>query len=285
MYTFGELLDDVNYLSRFGVETGHIGQSVCGRLIPFVHIRGVGRPVLVTAGIHAREHVSSLFAVRQIYKLFTSDSPLCDMYFVPMVNPDGNVLVSDGAAAFGFRKDELLRLNGGSADFSLWKANAAGVNLNVNFDADWGKGAQNVRAAGAANHIGPAPFSEPETRALAAFTQKIRPVLTLSYHAKGQEIYYAFGQTGANLARDTAIARYAAKLTGYALIEGTRGSAGGYKDWCVQTLHIPALTIELAADSYAHPLPDESIADDFARAPLLPVRLYEFMVRQGYIPE
>ena len=142
-----------------------------------------------------------------------------------------------------------------------------------------------MRAAGAANHIGPAPFSEPETRALAAFTQKIRPVLTLSYHAKGQEIYYAFGQTGANLARDTAIARYAAKLTGYALIEGTRGSAGGYKDWCVQTLHIPALTIELAADSYAHPLPDESIADDFARAPLLPVRLYEFMVRQGYIPE
>ncbi|MDE6398904.1 MAG: hypothetical protein K2L51_06250 [Clostridiales bacterium] len=282
MYTYGELLDDVNYLSRYGVETGCIGASVYGRLIPYVALGNGAHAVLVTAGIHAREHVSALFAVKQIYKLRGQDLP-CRLYFVPMVNPDGNVLAHEGADAFGFDKNRLLALNGGNADFSLWKANAAGVDLNVNFNADWGAGKQNVRTAGSANYIGAQPFSEPETRALAEFTRKIRPVLTVSYHAKGREIYYDFGQTGEARARDRSIAQYAAECTGYSLIEGTQGSAGGYKDWCVAALGIPALTLELVADAFAHPLPDASIAEDFARAYDLPVRLYGFMRESGYV--
>ena len=282
MYTYGELLDDVNYLGRYGVETGCIGASVYGRLIPYVRLGSGSHAVLVTAAIHAREHVTALFAVKQIYKLRGQDLP-CTVYFVPMVNPDGNVLVFEGADAFGFDKTGLLALNGGNSDFSLWKANAAGVDLNVNFDAAWGTGRQNVRTAGSANYIGAKPFSEPETRALEAFTRKIRPVLTLSYHAKGREIYYDFGQTGAARERDRSIARYAAERTGYALIEGTQGSAGGYKDWCVAALGIPALTLELVSDAYAHPLPDHSIADDFARACDLPVQLYGYMRENAYV--
>ena len=42
MYTYGELLDDVNYLSRYGVETGAIGSSAYGRIIPYVKI-GAGK--------------------------------------------------------------------------------------------------------------------------------------------------------------------------------------------------------------------------------------------------
>ena len=79
------------------------------------------------------------------------------------------------------------------------------------------------------------------------------------------------------------MAEYAASLTGYRLIEGTRGSAGGYKDWCVQELKIPSLTIELVSDNFSHPLPDESIYEDFARAPLLPVQLCDFMKENGYV--
>lgn len=283
MFTYGELLDDVNYLSRFGVHTGCIGASGFGRLIPFVHFVGKSdASVLVTAGIHAREHVSSLFAVKQIYKLFSSELA-CNVWVVPMVNPDGNVLVSEGAEAFGFDSKRLIELNGGKSDFSLWKANAAGVDLNVNFNAKWGTGAQNVQNAGSENYIGKCAESELETRALIGFTRKIKPCLTVSYHAKGQEIYYEFGQTGERLRRDRSIAEYAATLTGFKLIEGTRGSAGGYKDWCISELKIPSLTLELAPDSYSHPLPDESIRADFEREPLLPVKLYEFMKEKGYV--
>ena len=254
MYTYGELLDDVNYLSRFGVETGCVGASRFGRLIPFVHMEGKGKPVLVTAGIHAREHVSSLFAIKQIYKFFS----------VTHVS-------------------ELLALNGGNHDFSLWKANAAGVDLNVNFDAKWGEGKLNSRIAGSENFVGERAFSEPETLALAEFTKKIKPCLTLSYHAKGREIYYEFGQSGATLERDRDIAEYAASLTGFTLINGTRGSAGGYKDWCIQSLKIPSLTLELAPDDMEHPLPDCAIADDFEREPMLPEKLYLFVEQHGYI--
>ena len=282
MDTYRELLDGGNYLSRYGVETGAIGSSAYGRIIPYVKIGAGKHSVIVTAAIHAREHVSALFAVRQMYKLFAAP-PECGVYFVPIVNPDGNVLVSEGAAAFGSDSDRLLALNGGNEDFSLWKANAAGVDLNVNFNARWGEGAQNVRTAGSENYIGAKPFSEPETVALAEFTRKIKPVLTLSYHAKGREIYYEFGQSGERLRRDRAVAECAASLTGYRLIEGTRGSAGGYKDWCVQELKIPSLTIELVSDNFSHPLPDESIYEDFARAPLLPVQLCDFMKENGYV--
>ncbi len=282
MYTYGELLDDVNYLSRFGVETGCIGASKFGRLIPFVHIEGGGKPVLVTAGIHAREHVSSLFAVKQIYRFFSARHT-SDVWWVPMVNPDGNALIADGAEAFGFEKNRLIALNGGSSNFSLWKANAAGVDLNTNFDAEWGNGKMNSRAAGSENYVGERPFSEPETIALAEFTQKIKPCLTLSYHAKGHEIYYEFGQSGEALERDRRIAEYAASLTGFSLINGTRGSAGGYKDWCVSALKIPSLTLELAPDEFSHPLPDCSVADDFEREPMLPEKLYAFMVENGYV--
>lgn len=283
MITYSEVLDDVNYLSRFGVETGAIGASRYGRMIPYVKFKGESeQTVLVTAGIHAREHVSSLFAVRQMYKLQTMFLP-CNVIFVPMVNPDGNVLVSEGAEAFGFERDRLLALNGGNTDFSLWKANAEGVDLNVNFDAQWGEGVQNVRTPAAANYIGASPFSESETVALASFTRKVMPCLTISYHAKGQEIYYLFSQTGQSLVRDTAIAERAAQITGYTLVRDTRGSAGGYKDWCVSALSIPSLTVELVADSYDHPLPDASIKEDFARGALLPVELYTFMKEKGYV--
>lgn len=282
MYTYGELLDDINYLSRCGAETGCIGASGYGRLIPYAALGAGEHAVVITAGIHAREHVSSLFVVKQIYKLSKTELP-CRLYFVPMVNPDGNILIAEGADAFGFDKAKLLALNGGNPDFSLWKANAAGVDLNVNFDAKWGEGKHNVRQAGGENYIGAAPFSEPETQALARFTRSLSPVLTLSYHAKGREIYYDFHQRGKARERDAAVARHAAACTDYALIEGTQGSAGGYKDWCVAALGIPALTLELASDELSHPLPDDSITQDFARAFDLPVRLYAFMKTQNYV--
>ena len=95
------------------------------------------------------------------------------------------------------RADEaetLLRLNGGSSDFTLWKANGRGVDLNVNFQADWGCGAANVRRPGPENYIGPAPFSEPETRALRDLTLALSPDATISFHTKGGEIYWEYGR-------------------------------------------------------------------------------------------
>ena len=277
MYTYGELTDDVKFLTRKGVKCGVVGKSAFGREIYYIRIDGASKKgAVITAGIHARESVSALFVVKQIYAILKAGSP-CDLWFVPMVNPDGNVLALEGVESFSNR-DYLIGLNGGSSDFRLWKANGRGVDLNVNFDAKWGEGAKNVFSPASENYVGERPFSEPESSALASFTQKVNPLFTLSYHAKGREIYYDFGQTGSVMRRDEAIAEYAASVTGYSLVRGTRGSAGGYKDWCVAKLGIPSLTLELVSDKYSHPLPNESIKEDFERGWELPTKLYNFMI-------
>ena len=52
----------------------------------------------------------------------------------------------------------------------LYKANANGVDLNVNFDAKWGSGESNLTTINDENYIGKHPFSESETKALRDFT-------------------------------------------------------------------------------------------------------------------
>ena len=67
------------------------------------------------------------------------------IYFIPMTNPDGVRLAQEGAGFIRNKelKKNLLQINGGP-DFSLWKANINGVDLNTNFDARWGQGKRNV---------------------------------------------------------------------------------------------------------------------------------------------
>lgn len=233
-----------------------IGKSLLGRNIYAVKI-GCGRPTgIVQYAIHGREYITAVLA--EIHAALGLNTGSC--WLVPLANPDGALLSQHGLASVALkkRKTQLLALNGGSTDFSLWKANARGVDLNVNFDAAWGTGKHNVRKAGRENYIGRHPFSEPETLALKEFTLKIRPNYTLSYHTKGEEIYWNFHQSTHTCPRDRTLARVLSQATGYPLCEAA-GSAGGYKDWCIQSLGIPAFTIEAGADSLSHPIGEEGL--------------------------
>ena len=83
----------------------------------------------------------------------------------------------------------------------------------------------------------------------------MRQALRLAEKAKrkGEEIYWRFHQPLLRAARDKKLAKRIAEVTGYPL-KNTPFSAGGYKDWCVQELKIPAFTIEVGSDDRAHPL-------------------------------
>ena len=118
--------------------------------------------------------------------------------------------------------------------------------------------------------------SEAETAALARFTRRVRPALTVSYHALGREIYYEFSQTGAALSRDEAIARAAGKFLGYRVVSGDLGSAGGYKDWCVDKLGITALTVEIVGEDHRHPLTEKDL-DGEEKNVWLPLLLAELV--------
>ena len=234
-----------------------IGKSLFGRNIFAVKV-GDGNPVgIAQYAIHGREYVTANLAFAHYERGLFKGS----FWLIPLSNPDGALLSEQGISSVQSAKDRerLAALNGGE-DFSLWKANGRGVDLNVNFPARWGMGEKNVKTAGAENYIGARPFSEPETVALRDFTERISPDYTVSYHTKGEEIYWYFYQSTRTCPRHKALATALSRSTGYPLASAGN-SAGGYKDWCIQTLQIPAFTIEAGRGDFAHPLGETALVD------------------------
>lgn len=212
------------YLSYTGKKCV-IGYSLRGREIFAFHVGdSFGKQFIAIYAVHGREWITARLAMKHVKKGLKSGGG----WIVPLVNPDGAVRCQT--------KDPM------------WKANDRGVDINCNFDADWGNGRLNTRIRGRENCIGDNPFSEPETCAVRNFTLKIKPHVTLSFHTKGEEIYYEFNGRG-----DKRGAEILAQSTGYTM-RRLYGSCGGYKDWCIQKLCIPAYTIECGADKLIHPI-------------------------------
>lgn len=239
MYTLNDLQNDLEILSSQGAEIFDIGYTLLGRPIPCV-FKGSksGGQTLLHASIHAREWVTTPLVI-EMMKNYTGTR---GVWCVPMVNVDGVLLAQQGLQSIPEQslKDFLLEVNNGSNNFSLWKANARAVDLNVNFNARWGEGAQNVTYPSPANYIGQFPFSEYENMALRTLTERVKPSVTLSYHAKGNVIYKGFGC----IDPDVECAQRIADSTGYPLLDSS-DSAGGYKDWYVATFQKLGLTIEV----------------------------------------
>lgn len=264
MFTYSNLLDEVNKFNGVGVETGSIGDSSLGQRTPYIFIGKKGGATLIAQGaIHGREHITALLLVDMAKHLFKRQDLLLNggIYFVPMSNVDGVRIAQEGLEWIADKKlrQRLIEINGGT-DFSLWKSNARAVDVNVNFDARWGKGKQNLFYPSSANYVGKAPNSEVETQNLINFTMAISPNATISYHTKGEQIYWRFNQQKKNLWRDYRLAKAMSICTGYELVDGV-GSVGGYKDWCVEKLGISAFTIEVGRDIFPQPYPYAEFED------------------------
>lgn len=215
------------YLSYVGKKCV-FGYSVGGRALFAMHVgEDFGKQFISVYAVHGREWITARLALMHI-GLGTAEG--WGGWIIPLLNPDG-AIVSQTVSP-------------------MWKANARGVDLNCNFDAKWGTGALNVRTRSSENCIGDYPFSEPESKALRDFTLKIMPNVAFAFHTKGEEIYWEFGGRG-----DEDGARILSASSGYETKIIT-GSAGGYKDWCIERLNMPAYTIECGADSLAHPITD-----------------------------
>ena len=242
-----------------------IGKSLFGRnLYAFFVGNPVAQPVLLQGAVHAREWVSALFLLK-IYQKTVGKNLSGGYWFVPLVNPDGALLSQTGIASAPEKaKDFLLSVNG-FADFSLWKANGRAVDLNVNFPAGYGRGKSNVFSEAPANYVGKFPLSEPCSAALAAFTKKVHPKMTVSFHTKGEVIYWHYPSESGGFTGDLRLAKKIFAGFGYDY-QKSPGSYGGYKDWCIETQGIPAYTVELGSDRLSHPLGEGVLPDLLRRA-------------------
>lgn len=248
-YDEASLRADIAALEAQGAHSAIIGYTQLGREIPVV-MKGSneGAQVLIVATTHAREYITTPLVIEMMKNYNGSAGVWC----VPMLNIDGALLCQYGLDSIDDPgvKEFLLDVNGGSEDFTLWKANARAVDLNVNLNAKWGTGAQNVNYPAPANYIGRYPVSESENIALRQLINELQPSIVLTYHTKGEVIYWGFECVKPYYNEAMRIA----ESTGY-LLEESIGSAGGLKDWFTATTFKLGLTIETVDVNVPYPIP------------------------------
>lgn len=272
--SYEELISDITSLSTIeNLDFFIVGYSTLGQPIYGIHLGSYeGKQELIEGSIHAREYFVTPLLCRIVRYLSTQEF-MGGIYVLPLVNPDGVRIVLDGVdwIKCPATRTFIVGINNGETDFSQWKANALGVDLNVNFDALWGEGTQNVFCPSSGNFVGYYPNSERETRLLIDFAYSIRPDITLSFHTKGEVIFYGFETLSQEaLERDRLIAEAISKVNGYAVTK-TVGSVAGFSDWVSLYLGVPAYTIEVAPISSPTPVPLEYLDSAFDKNKDVPV--------------
>lgn len=246
-----------------------IGNSVLGRHLWGVTLGKGKEHVLMAAAFHGQEWLTSLVCLRLCEDLCCAlaDNGELDgwdlpraisgrrLVFVPQMNPDGVEIGLYGAhRACGY--EAMVRSLGGDEQ-GLWQANARGVDLNHNFNAGWQELQQAERENGitgpaARQYGGPAPESEPETRALTALCRRVAFRHGVALHTQGEEIYWQYGEHTPPSAR--LLATVMGCASGYRVCSPTGLAChGGFKDWFIEEFHRPALTVELGKGK--NPLP------------------------------
>lgn len=145
-----------------------VGRSVEGRSITARRFGAGPRTLLLVGGIHGGWEANTVTLIEELIAYFETNPadvlPGLALVLLPAANPDG---LARGLTAEG-------------------RFNANGVDLNRNWGCGWSAQAvwrnQPVSA-------GPRPFSEPETQALAALVQQLRPAAVLFYHSAASGVF------------------------------------------------------------------------------------------------
>lgn len=258
IYTYEQMQFDIQKLKVTydgELEVTVIGQSYYGNDIPAIKIGKGKKNVVLIGAHHGREWLTSsllMVMLENYVRALTTGAKVgafdpnmlndVSIWIVPMLNPDGVKIQQRDIPVFFV--DQLFLMNEGDSNFSRWKANGIGIDLNRQYPAGW----RELRGPGTPAYQfykGKRPFEALETQALAAFIDKIQPSIAVAYHSTGQEIYWKY-KNGENEQRDYSIAEKIAQSTGYKLGKPPKkATGGGFTDWFITTYHRPALTIEI----------------------------------------
>jgi len=258
------------------LEIGSIGKSILGKDIWGIKIGKGNKKVFYNGAIHANEWITAVLLMKFLEnysKAYNSKSKLNEydsaeiynsvsLYLVPMVNPDGVDLVTGGLKNVEkeYREYEKIANNFPRIPFpDGWKSNFNGVDLNLQFPAEW-RIAKEIKYSQGFNKPAPrdfpgfGPLTEPEALSIYNFTLYHEFELVIAYHTQGEEIYWKFLNYQTEKAKK--IGLKFAEVSGYKLSETPYASGfAGYKDWFLQQYQKPGYTIE--AGKGINPLPIE----------------------------
>jgi g-D-glutamyl-meso-diaminopimelate peptidase len=140
---------------------------------------------------------------------------------------------------------------------SGWKANISGVDLNLQYPANWELArqinfAQGFNRPAPRDYVGSGPLVAPEALAIYNFTLEHNFKLILAYHTQGRVIYWKYLDYLPPASRY--IGEQFSQVSGYSLEETPYDSSfAGYKDWFIQEYNRPGYTIESGLGT--NPLP------------------------------
>ena len=277
---YTEKLEKICAAYDFPVQT--LGESYLGRRIPMVRLGDGKHRILYVGTHHACEWLTGSLLLQFIDTYGTALQAgrcVCNVdlsflyhtrsvWVIPVLNADGTELALRHGDRFNPLFDRVLLANHGNTDFSKWKANGRGVDLNRNYHAGFAdcmrQTTQRMQLYGAPEgYCGTHPESEPEVLSLCQFIRRTVPLdLLLSFHTAGEEIFYTYKNYAD--ARIRNIARILSRFSGYALSTPQPQAAdGGLKDWYLQEYRAPAYTVECGRGKT--PLPADQLPVIFER--------------------
>lgn len=275
-YPYTQMMEDLIKLrQRYSfLSLGFYGQSVMGKRIPYMRIGNGQKQVFYSASIHANEWINTVVFMKFIEDFsiaYQNNSEIfgqsareiysnASIFIAPMANPDGVDLVLGRIPQnTNFYKNAVaISENYPAVLFpSGWKANILGVDLNLQFPANWLearriKFEQGYTSPAPRDFVGYGPLTEPESLALYDFALERNFRLILTYHTQGEIIYWRYLNYEPKGAEE--LGEEFARISGYTLDDVVEtGSYAGYRDWFIQTYNRPGYTVETGKGE--NPLP------------------------------
>ena len=219
--------------------------------------------VLYTGLHHARELISvsqTIYYMWYLLENYDKDPMIkqildnTELYFVPVVNPDGmnyNMAGYDPAEdVFTRNHRKNMRDNDGNGSF---EPEIDGVDLNRNYGHEWGFDEEGSSGfEGSDTYRGPYAFSEPETQAIATLCNAHDFQFALNHHAYGNLLVFPWGYNNTHTPDSVLFTSYGELLTQLnRFVYGTGMQTVGYitngdsDDWMYGDKGIYSMTPEV----------------------------------------
>lgn len=162
-------------------------------------------PLVLVGNIHAREDYSSKYVMKftNLFLLscmgkssvYPSAEKLLENWYIvviPVANPDGLKIAHDDWTKIEAFKDAVLAIKRVET-LAEWKANGKGIDLNSNFNDGnhlYKCSAINQESPASEGYKGCFPSEAKEVVALETLLSEVNPLLTLSFHTKGNVLFW-----------------------------------------------------------------------------------------------
>ena len=262
MYSYEEMEEDLFILKdTLPIKLQSIGKSEKGRNLWAAKLGNGEKSLLFVGAHHGREWMTTILLMKMLEKYATayelekklgsySTQSLDEVsiWFVPMINPDGVSIQQNNLSRLSVtEKMAVWQMNGYRFNWVRWKANAKGVDLNRQYPAGWNEVKAESTRPSYQFYKGRKPLEAIEVQALTTFTKTVKPLLSVSYHTSGREIFWYYHNKREHLLRDYELAKKTAQMTRYELSMPEDHAIGsGFTDWFITEFERPAMTIELS---------------------------------------